>query len=269
MNSDRENVGRWLAEAWAALFQDALESAGGERPDLACTPSAAGTTVAAVAREIDGEILWWEQSLSLPGEPALWIGAPQAAWTRLVAPVPGAAEVEAQDRARQRYLEILQQSLNELALKAGQKWNLEIAFPPGAERPDPPQAELFYLVQPTVPDAAVPPLLVAICGEPEPPTARTSHPGAPQIANSKTFDLLMDVELPVSVSFGRVQIPLKEVLKLTAGSIIELNRMVDEPVEVIVNNCVVARGEVVTVEGNYGVRIHQIMSRKERLESLP
>lgn len=43
----------------------------------------------------------------------------------------------------------------------------------------------------------------------------------------------------------------------------------DEPVEVIVNNCVVARGEVVVVEGNYGVRIHQIMTRQERLEALP
>ena len=55
------------------------------------------------------------------------------------------------------------------------------------------------------------------------------------------FNLLMGVELPVSVSFGHVQLPLRDVLKLTAGSIIELNRTVDEPVEVIVNNCVVAR----------------------------
>ena len=85
---------------------------------------------------------------------------------------------------------------------------------------------------------------------------------------SSTFAVLQAVELPVSVSFGRVQIPLKEVLKLTAGSIIELNRTVEEPVEVIVNNCVVARGEVVVVEGNYGVRIQQIMSRQERLEKL-
>jgi flagellar motor switch protein FliN/FliY len=79
----------------------------------------------------------------------------------------------------------------------------------------------------------------------------------------------MGVELPVSVSFGRVHLPLKEVLKLTAGSIIELNRTVDELVEVIVNNCVVARGEVVMVEGNYGVHIKQIMSRQQRMENLP
>jgi flagellar motor switch protein FliN/FliY len=82
------------------------------------------------------------------------------------------------------------------------------------------------------------------------------------------MDLLMEVELPVSVSFGRAELPLKDVLKLTSGSIVELNRSVNEPVEVIVNNCVIARGEVVVVEGNYGVRIGEIISPQERLRTL-
>ncbi len=113
----------------------------------------------------------------------------------------------------------------------------------------------------------MPPLLLAMEGALEDPFADSA---AKQFRpQSKTFDLLMEVELPVSVSFGHVQLPLKDVLKLNAGSIVELNRMVDEPVDVIVNNCVVARGEVVVVEGNYGVRIHQIMSRQQRLETLP
>jgi len=58
------------------------------------------------------------------------------------------------------------------------------------------------------------------------------------------------------------------VLKLTSGSIVELNRTVTEPVEIIVNNCVIAKGEVVVIEGNYGVRIHQVISRNERLRTL-
>ena len=78
----------------------------------------------------------------------------------------------------------------------------------------------------------------------------------------------MDVELPVSVSFGRAQVALKDVIKLTTGSIVELNRSIAEPVEVIVNNCVIARGEVVVVEGNFGVRIQQVISRQERLRTL-
>lgn len=86
--------------------------------------------------------------------------------------------------------------------------------------------------------------------------------------SSKTMDLLLDVEMPVSISFGRAQLPLKDVLKLSSGSIVELNRAIIEPVEVIVNNCVIARGEVVVVEGNYGVKIQQIISRQERLRTL-
>jgi flagellar motor switch protein FliN/FliY len=97
------------------------------------------------------------------------------------------------------------------------------------------------------------------CG-PEPPP--------PHGSRSRTMDLLLEVELPVSVSFGRAHLPLKDVLKLASGSIVELNRSVAQPVEVIVNNCVVARGEVVVVEGNYGVRISEIISRQERLRTL-
>ncbi len=87
-------------------------------------------------------------------------------------------------------------------------------------------------------------------------------------AGSRTMDLLMDVDLPVSISFGKAQLPMKDVLKLTTGSIVELNRGVNDQVEVLVNECLIARGEVVVVEGNYGVRIQEIASRQDRLRSL-
>src|SRR5262249_27276424 len=90
-----------------------------------------------------------------------------------------------------------------------------------------------------------------------------NHPPAPP-----TMDLLLEVELPVSISFGKPQLPMKDVLKLTTGSIVELNRSVNEPVEVMVNRCLIARGEVVVVEGNYGVRIQHIASRQDRLRSI-
>jgi flagellar motor switch protein FliN/FliY len=80
-----------------------------------------------------------------------------------------------------------------------------------------------------------------------------------------TLDLLLDVEMPVSVSFGRTFLPVREVLKLATGSVIELDRPVNQHVEVVVNNCVIARGEVVVIEGNYGVRIHEIISRGDRM----
>ena len=101
-----------------------------------------------------------------------------------------------------------------------------------------------------------------------PAAAKPSATEMAMPAGSKTFELLLDVELPVSVSFGRAQVPLKDVLKLTTGSIVELNRSIAEPVEVIVNNCVIARGVVVVVEGNFGVRIQEVISRQERLRTL-
>ena len=82
------------------------------------------------------------------------------------------------------------------------------------------------------------------------------------------MELLLDIEMPVSISFGKTQLPMKDVLKLTTGSIIELDRGISEPVEVLVNHCLIARGEVVVVEGNYGVRIQQIASRQDRLRSV-
>lgn len=86
--------------------------------------------------------------------------------------------------------------------------------------------------------------------------------------NTKNLDLLLDVEMPVSVSFGRAQLPLKHLIKLTTGSIVELGRSVSEPVDVIVNDTVIARGEVVVVGGNFGVRITEILSKQDRLRTL-
>jgi flagellar motor switch protein FliN/FliY len=73
------------------------------------------------------------------------------------------------------------------------------------------------------------------------------------------------VHLPVSISFGTAQLALRDVLKLSSGSVVELNRQPEEPVDVIVNDQVIARGEVVVVDGNYAVRIQEIVSRQQRL----
>lgn len=283
MTGDQTSPARWFAEEWTAHLGTVLESLAGERPKLACTAAADGATLAAASEGISGEhgaILWWQYRFPLPGEPSVWIGAPQKAWTQLAARVLGTDGVEDDSQARETYLEILQQSLSELSRGAGSRWNRQIDCS-GNEEPTAPPAAEFYTVEAVYTDAAIPPILVAITGTPQDPPKEAEPPAGPAIAalpaavvsqnhaQSKTFDLLMGVELPVSVSFGHVQLPLKDVLKLTAGSIIELNRTVDELVEVIVNNCVVARGEVVVVDGNYGVRIHQIMTRQERLETLP
>src|SRR5213083_1699450 len=85
---------------------------------------------------------------------------------------------------------------------------------------------------------------------------------------SSNLAVLMDVQLPVSIRFGETEMVLEEVIKLGVGSVIELSSSIDEPVEVIVNGKVLARGEVVTVDGYYGVRITEITNAGERLLSI-
>jgi flagellar motor switch protein FliN len=85
---------------------------------------------------------------------------------------------------------------------------------------------------------------------------------------SKNLQMLMEVELELSVSFGRTTLLLQEVMKLASGSIIELDRSVTDPVEVLVNNAVIGRAEVVVVDGNYGVRMIEVASRQERIRSI-
>ena len=80
--------------------------------------------------------------------------------------------------------------------------------------------------------------------------------------------LLMDMQLPVAIRFGETEMLLEEVVKLGVGSVIELNSGMDQPVELVVNNRILARGEVVTVDGFYGIKITEITSAGERFKSL-
>lgn len=89
---------------------------------------------------------------------------------------------------------------------------------------------------------------------------------APQ-QDTSNLDMLMDIELPIMLRFGSTRMALRDIAGLSSGSIIEFDRGVDEPVEIMLNDHVVARGEAVMVKGAYGVRISEIASRRERLIS--
>lgn len=79
-----------------------------------------------------------------------------------------------------------------------------------------------------------------------------------QAMQARNLRLVMDVELNVSLRFGQRQLPLRDVLDLRNGSIVELDRMVDEPVELYLGDKLIARGEAVVVDGNYGLRVTEI-----------
>jgi len=81
------------------------------------------------------------------------------------------------------------------------------------------------------------------------------------------LDVILDIDLPLSVRFGEAEMTLDELTKLGPGSVIDLGRSPDDPVDVLVNGRLVARGEVVVVSGNYGVRVLEVVSTPDRVRS--
>jgi len=82
------------------------------------------------------------------------------------------------------------------------------------------------------------------------------------------ISLIMDVKLPVKVRIGKKKMLLKDVLNMDIGSVIELNQLANDPLEILVDNNVIAQGEVVIVDGNFGVQITTIGTKRERLAKL-
>lgn len=276
---DPPAVRTWLADEWVGQLTHVMESMTGERPSVSYAPHELS------AAEIDPnqhELIWWEQRFSSGPDAIAWIAAATKSWGEIGNRVLKSAGVDDgdQETIRSTYLEIVNQALSGLAGALSKRARRETSCLEGRAAPPSSTDLKGYSFEIIFGELAFPVLTVfskSIEELPETPV-ETSPPKAAlppaatlsAEADQKThpIDLLLDVELPVSVSFGRAQLALKDVIKLTTGSIVELNRSVSEPVEVIVNNCVIARGEVVVVEGNFGVRIRQVISRQERLRTL-
>ena len=89
-----------------------------------------------------------------------------------------------------------------------------------------------------------------------------------QLDGNKNFNLLLDIKLKLTVELGRAELPVKRVLELTRGSIIELDKIAGEPVELYANGKIIAKGEVVVIEDNFGLRIINIVSPDDRIKNL-
>lgn len=86
--------------------------------------------------------------------------------------------------------------------------------------------------------------------------------------NGHSMDLLKDVEMDVSVELGKIELPLGKVLQLSKGSVIELEKLAGEPVDILVNGHRIAHGEVVVIDEHFGVRISNLITTRQRLASL-
>lgn len=105
------------------------------------------------------------------------------------------------------------------------------------------------------------------------PATTVSQPDFPELATSGTgkgdnLDLILDVPLDLSVVLGKSRKALKDILSLSVGSVVELDTLTDEPLEILVNGKLIATGEVVVINDNFGVRITNIISTKQRITNL-
>jgi flagellar motor switch protein FliN/FliY len=137
------------------------------------------------------------------------------------------------------------------------------APPPPPPLPEPAPTRAIPAASVSLPPAASASPSPFLTPAPSPAPARS----VPAV-DTGNLDLLLDIELPVMVRMGQTDMNLGELLKLTPGSILELNRAADAPVELLVNNKLIAKGEVVVVDGNFAFRITEIESTDNRIRSL-
>lgn len=84
----------------------------------------------------------------------------------------------------------------------------------------------------------------------------------------KDFEFLLDIPLELTVQLGKTRLLIKDLLQLSQGAVVELEKLAEEPMEILINNRLVAKGEVVIVNEKFGIRITEIMSPAERIQQL-
>jgi flagellar motor switch protein FliN/FliY len=257
-----------LEELFSKSLGQSIASLTGEDADVAAGP----------AFYANGDLLWFSWSLRPEGHGALSFGGPKQHWVDLGKKILAMEDDEEPDT------ELIDSTLAEIASQVAgsittflnhqyqrQMETGTIRTQEAALAPESGASISFHEVR--LGDGRTLPVsfriseslfqsLIPVKQQQEAP------PPAAVSADAGKLELLFDVEMPVSISIGRAKMPLKDVVKLTTGSVVELSRSVSEPVDIVVNNCVVARGDVVVVEGNFGVRIREVLSKEDRMRQL-
>jgi flagellar motor switch protein FliN/FliY len=272
-----EQIAQWLADEWGRSFAGVMESMADHKPSTSCDG------VARPFKASEGS-LYLEQAFSPGPACVIRMATPELVWREVGTRVLKAAGIDEVGRedALSTFQEVLSQTFSGVAQAVSTRVGHEVTCAAKSDKDSLPESTLGLSLAIDLPDAELADVPVFIAASDEliqemmqagsaqqaaaPAPVPPEHTGQPS-SLSKTFDLLLGVHLPVSVSFGKTNMMVKEVLKLTTGSIVELDRAVTEPVDIIVNNCIIARGDVVVVAGNYGVRVREIVSREQRYET--
>lgn len=254
-----------VMRTWARAAEQVFERLTHAKPQLQWARQQSGGSPENLAT-----LEWWEAKYEAAGEHCIWIGiaGPVAVEVNRLAQALAAAgsqRPEAPSIPAQQTVESLCEAFAKLlAAESGKAVQVQ-----GLKRlENPPAPEVLYSTEIPLQTGPPAPILVGFKAatnttlqhfiEPSAP-GRDSRQASP--AQSGPLDLLLGLELPLSVRFGRVQMPLERILELRPGSVVELEGSQDEQVDLLVNGSVVARGEVVAVEGHYAIRILEILSR--------
>ena len=280
-----ERASHWLVQAWTESLQQVLAAGG-------AAGAAAEVRVTALPPDLEAWAswnipLWVCHDASAAGGARLAVGC-AAGTEQALAQWMAGSELEPAG-VRESFLGLINHAAESLARTASMRLNRPVEFGDAVEGSPPGFAPLgvgcHFVVGGAPHTLALAPnevLLVTLLSEEGGAAARGETTALaevpaeasiiPELAFSpharQNLEMLLDVDLELSVSFGHTTLLLQEVLKLSSGSIVELNRSANDPVELLVNDSVVARGEVVVVDGNYGIRITEVVSPRERIRSL-
>jgi len=117
--------------------------------------------------------------------------------------------------------------------------------------------------------SAVAAAAVANAAEPRPaPIFEKLIPGGAASGALQDIDLILDIPVQLTVELGRTKIPIRHILQLAQGSVVELDGLAGEPMDVLVNGCLIAQGEVVVVNEKFGIRLTDIITPSERIRKL-
>ncbi|MCW5963004.1 MAG: flagellar motor switch protein FliN [Bryobacterales bacterium] len=283
MNNEGPQLGlESLLVEYAARLASALEMLTAEKVEIVQIPEADAQSLVrdAFHREM-GSWVWRRYALGSRTPAVVLVGASELTSKAIGAKILLAAGIEeiADNDVNDSYAEVQQSAVAALAQWLSRQLGSDIAcaLDPGVPTPADPADCFLYRIQ--IDNQRLDPVCLAVSpslrdllqgnghesereAQVVPASAKQelSMSPEPALVADTSVTRVLDFELPLRVSFGKAYLPLREVLKLTTGSIIELDRSIADPVEIVVNNRVVGRGDVVVVEGNYGIRIQEIIT---------
>lgn len=252
---------------WSEAFAQVLEQVTGSATSCAVMPEAPSDLPPGAASD-----LWilcacsgglrGEMSFRLPAASVLRLA-------QILMSEPPAPEVELTSDHREAALELFRQVGGHVATELKATWTevqIHLDTSPGA--PSWPASSTMFLRAGNDPAAPIAELhlsaalMAALRAEKADPVKGATSPASPVAPSPEQgqvkLDLLMDVELAVTLRFGSRRLLLREVLDLIPGAVVDLDRQVEEPVDVLLDGRLVARGEVVVLDGNYGVRVTEV-----------